>query len=177
MSPWQVVCEDFADLGDGAALVRAAVRLLVASVVGGILGWQRGRTGKSAGMRTHMLVAVGSALFVLIPQQAGMGSDAISRVIQGLVAGIGFLGAGTILKVSEDREIHGLTTAAGIWLTAALGMAAGLGRDGTALLGAVTAFVILSLLTEVERWFTTRGARGSTSSRRRPAERVGEEQD
>ena len=77
------------------------------------------RQGKEAGLRTHMLVALGSAFFVLIPLQAGMSIGDLRRVLQGLIAGIGFLLAGAILKQQAQGQIHGLTTAAGLWLTAA----------------------------------------------------------
>jgi putative Mg2+ transporter-C (MgtC) family protein len=93
-----------------------------------------------------MLVALGSALFILIPLQAGMKIEDLSRVLQGVTAGIGFLGAGAILKLRERNDIKGLTTAASVWLTAAIGVAAGMGRETTAVVSAVFAFVILSLL-------------------------------
>jgi heat shock protein HtpX len=95
--------------------------------------------------RTHMLVALGAAFFVLVPQQAGMLIADMSRVLQGVITGMGFLGAGAILKSSERGQIRGLTTAAGIWLTAAVGIAAGMGREASAILGALLAFVILYL--------------------------------
>jgi putative Mg2+ transporter-C (MgtC) family protein len=116
----------------------------VAAFLGGILGLQRERHGKAAGVRTHMLVALGAALFVLVPQQWGMNDEDLSRVIQGVVAGVGFLCAGSILK-SDDDHVRGLTTAAGIWLTAAMGVAAGLGRETTAALSALLALAILSM--------------------------------
>jgi putative Mg2+ transporter-C (MgtC) family protein len=148
---WDVLGEDFSDLPDAAQVVRVTVRLLMAVGLAGALGWQREHLGKAAGLRTHMLVGLGAALFILVPQQMGASSADLSRVIQGLLAGIGFLGAGTILKQTKRQRVHGLTTAAGIWLTAAIGMAAGLGREGTALLGAVLGFVILSALGALEQ--------------------------
>ena len=93
-----------------------------------------------------MLVALGSALFVLIPQQAAMALEDLSRVIQGIVTGVGFLGAGAILKQAEQQEVKGLTTAAGLWLTAAVGIAAGMGREASAVLGTFLAWFILSVL-------------------------------
>jgi putative Mg2+ transporter-C (MgtC) family protein len=80
----------------------------------------------------------------------GMTSADLSRIIQGLITGIGFLGAGSILKETERHRIRGLTTAAGLWFTAAVGMTAGLGREWTAIVGASLAFVVLSLLRRVE---------------------------
>jgi putative Mg2+ transporter-C (MgtC) family protein len=138
--------QEFSDLGDVAEITRVCIRLLVAVVLGGILGCERESVGASAGLRTHMLVSLGCALFVLIPLQAGMPLEDVSRVLQGVTAGIGFLGAGAILKLKDENRIEGLTTAAGIWLTAAVGVAAGMGRESTAVLSALFAFVILSFL-------------------------------
>lgn len=149
---WGVVREEFTDIGDGAGIVRIVVRLLVAVLLGGVLGWERESVGAPAGLRTHMLVSLGSALFVLIPLQAGMRLDDLSRVLQGITAGIGFLGAGAILKQTARNDVRGLTTAASIWLTAALGVAAGMGREATALLSTVFALVILAIL---RRWSKT----------------------
>lgn len=145
---------DFSDLPSLAQVIRIAIRLLLAALLGGLLGYQREQVGKEAGLRTHMLVALGAAFFVLVPQQAGMSMADLSRVIQGLVAGIGFLGAGAILKMSEEGQIKGLTTAAGIWLTAAIGMAAGMGREASAILGTLLAFAILAFLVRLESWIS-----------------------
>jgi putative Mg2+ transporter-C (MgtC) family protein len=93
-----------------------------------------------------MLVALGAALFVVVPDQAGAMEDAMSRVVQGVVAGIGFLCAGTILKSESLTEIRGLTTAAGIWLTAAIGVAAGVGFEITALITALLALFVLNVM-------------------------------
>lgn len=131
---------------------RVVVRLTFAMLLGAVVGVQRERSGKPAGIRTHMLVASGSALFVLGPLEFGMISDSLSRVIQGLVTGIGFLGAGAILKLEEKRQIEGLTTAAGIWMTAGIGLAVGLGRFGLALVSVVLAWFILAVVKGVERW-------------------------
>ncbi len=149
---WGTVREEFTDIGDGASIVRIVVRLLVAVVLGGVLGWERESVGAPAGLRTHMLVSLGSALFVLIPLQAGMKMEDLSRVLQGVTAGIGFLGAGAILKQRDRNDVRGLTTAASIWLTAALGVAAGMGREATALLSTMFALVILAIL---RRWSKT----------------------
>ena len=149
---WDTVREEFTDIGDGASIVRIVVRLLVAVVLGGVLGWERESVGAPAGLRTHMLVSLGSALFVLIPLQAGMKMEDLSRVLQGVTAGIGFLGAGAILKQRDRNDVRGLTTAASIWLTAALGVAAGMGREATALLSTLFALVILAIL---RRWSKT----------------------
>jgi len=124
--------------------------LVVAMLLGGVVGIQREWTGKPAGLRTHMLVALGAALFVLGPVEAGMTSADLSRVIQGLATGIGFIGGGAILKLSEERDIRGLTSAAGIWMTAAMGVAVGLGRIGMALLSALLTWFILAVVGKIE---------------------------
>jgi putative Mg2+ transporter-C (MgtC) family protein len=151
MSSWweqlvQGLGEDFSDLPGTANVARAAVRLLTAAMLGGILGYQREHEGKSAGLRTHILVACGGALVVLASQQAGMTSADVSRIIQGVVTGIGFLGAGTIIKHKDAGHVRGLTTAAGIWFTAAVGMAAGLGRESLAFVATALALIVLVLL-------------------------------
>jgi putative Mg2+ transporter-C (MgtC) family protein len=135
---------------DGQGMVRVIIRLVIAMLLGAVVGVQRERTGKPAGVRTHMLVAMGGALFVLAPMEFGMNADGLSRVIQGLVTGIGFLGAGAILKLSEEREIAGLTTAAGIWMTAAVGVAVGLGRFGLAVVSIILTWITLSLVGKLE---------------------------
>ncbi|WPB56428.1 MgtC/SapB family protein [Xylophilus sp. GOD-11R] len=140
-----VLQQEFSDVHDLEQAIRIGLRLLIAALLGGLLGLQRERSGKAAGIRTHMLVSMGSALFVLVSQQSGVTPTDISRVAQGIIAGIGFLGAGTILKDSDTAHVRGLTTAAGIWLTAAIGMAAGLGREMTAVLSTVLAVAVLSL--------------------------------
>jgi putative Mg2+ transporter-C (MgtC) family protein len=98
-----------------------------------------------------MLVAMGAALFVLVPQQAGMVIGDISRIAQGIVTGVGFLGAGAIIKHRMPEDVHGLTTAAGVWMTAAIGIACGLGRESTALLSALLALLVLSAVPHLLR--------------------------
>jgi putative Mg2+ transporter-C (MgtC) family protein len=144
---WQTVAGEFSDLPEIESATRVAVRLLVAAFLGGLIGWQREHVGKAAGVRTHMLVTLGSAAFVLIPAEMRWPSADLSRVVQGLVAGIGFLGAGTILKRldSVQGSIHGLTTAADVWMTASVGISAGLGRLATASVIALLALIILSV--------------------------------
>jgi putative Mg2+ transporter-C (MgtC) family protein len=136
------VVAEFSDATDVEQITRILTRLLLAAVLGGVLGYEREHQGKAAGIRTHMLVAMGAALFVLVPQQAGMMVADLSRVIQGVVAGIGFLGAGAIIK-NRDDDVRGLTTAAGVWMTAAIGIACGLGRESTALLSTLLALIVL----------------------------------
>lgn len=130
---------------DAQTLIRLSFRLALAAVIGAIIGFDRERMGKPAGLRTHTLVCLGAALFVLAPAETGMQVADMSRVIQGLAAGIGFLGAGAILKLNTEREILGLTTAATIWLTAALGVAVGLGRIGLALIALVFGWGVLAI--------------------------------
>ncbi|MCY1425548.1 putative Mg(2+) transport ATPase [compost metagenome] len=145
---WLTLTAEFADITDAKQLTRVSVRLMMAALLGAVLGYERERKGKAAGIRTHMLVALGAALFVLVPQVAGASEEALSRVVQGIVAGIGFLGAGTILKGHDLDEEHvkGLTTAAGLWMTAAIGVCAGLGREATAVLSTVLALIILGVM-------------------------------
>lgn len=149
MGAWQAirdtVAEEFSDLGSAEQVTQVAVRLLVAAVLGGLLGMERERQGKAAGIRTHMLVCASSALIVLVPLQMGLGTDAISRVMQGLLAGVGFLCAGAILKLEREEQVHGLTTAAGVWMTSAIGIAAGLGREMTAALATLLVLCVLWL--------------------------------
>lgn len=140
------IAAEFSDAVDAEQITRILLRLLLAAVLGGILGYEREHQGKAAGIRTHMLVAMGAALFVLVPQQGGMQIDDMSRVIQGVIAGIGFLCAGAIIKNKSEENVHGLTTAAGVWMTAAIGIACGLGREMTAVLSAVLALGVLALV-------------------------------
>jgi putative Mg2+ transporter-C (MgtC) family protein len=142
----ETVRSEFSDVPDVAQITRIAVRLLLAALLGGILGYEREHHGKAAGIRTHMLVSLGAALFVLVPQQGGMALADMSRVLQGVIAGIGFLGAGAILKLKDEEQVHGLTTAASIWMTAAIGIACGLGREATAVFSMLLALLILAVL-------------------------------
>lgn len=151
--------QEFSDVPDVAQATRIVVRLLLAALLGGILGYERESHGKAAGLRTHMLVSLGAAMFVLVPQQAGMPTPDMSRVLQGVIAGIGFLGAGAIIKhKDEPGRIQGLTTAAGIFMTAAIGVACGLGREATAVLSMLIALFILTWVPHLMA-----GRRGGTS--------------
>ncbi|MFM0293034.1 MULTISPECIES: MgtC/SapB family protein [Paraburkholderia] len=141
---WATAQAEFSDLGSVADVTQVLMRLGLALILGGILGFERELSRRDAGMRTHMMVAVGAALFVVVPLQAGFSQDNMSRVLQGLVSGIGFLGAGAIIKLSAEREVRGLTTAASLWLSAGVGVAAGLGREATAILSVAIALAILS---------------------------------
>lgn len=128
-----------------------AIRMVAAVLLGFLVGMQREKVGKPAGARTHMLVSLGTAVVVLSCIGMGMQFDAQSRVIQGIVTGIGFIGAGSILKLNQEREIQGLTTAAGLWMTAAIGVACGGGAIGIAIMAAVLTVIVLALAGVIER--------------------------
>lgn len=155
MSTWatirDTIASEFSDLADAEQLTRMVLRLVLAALLGGVLGLQRERQGKDAGIRTHMLVAASSALIVLTPLQMGMSEEAVSRVLQGLLAGIGFLCAGSIIKLPQEEQVRGLTTAAGIWMTTSIGVAAGLGRETTAVLATLLVLGILALEGPIRR--------------------------
>lgn len=135
------------------------VRLLIAALVGAGIGWNRFQAGKPAGVGTHALVALGSALFVSIPIQMSPehGTDAFTRVIQGIATGVGFLGAGEIFRdAGGGNRVHGLTSAAAIWVTAALGIVAGCGSG--VLMASATALVlfVLVIAPRLERRFPSK---------------------
>ncbi len=130
------------------------MRLGAAALLGGLIGMERQLHGHWAGLRTHIGVAVGSAVYVLLATY--LPGDA-NRVVQGVATGIGFLGAGTILKLSEQLEVKGLTTASSIWLTAAIGMAAGLGFYALAANTTILTFLVLAVLRPIEKRLITKG--------------------
>lgn len=173
----QALAAEFNDLSDVGQATTVSFRLLLAAVLGGALGFERESAGKAAGMRTHMLVAIGAAMFLMAVNLAGGGDPESSRIIQGLVAGIGFLGAGAIVKGKPGEEIHGLTTAASIWMTAAIGVAVGLGHASTAILSTVLALLVLAAM---QRWCGGLHPNGNGHSRgapRRNAEIVNDSND
>ncbi|HYC37863.1 MAG TPA: MgtC/SapB family protein [Usitatibacter sp.] len=121
-----------------------AIRLGAALLAGGLIGVDREMNRKPAGMRTHALVSIGSAIVVLIILgSARDNGDALSRAVQGIITGIGFLGAGVILQLEAERRIEGLTTAATIWVAAALGMACGAGQVELVAIAVVVVLVVL----------------------------------
>jgi len=140
-----------ATLTKGASVTEVALRLLVAIAIGGLIGWDRERADKPAGLRTHMLVALGSASFTLLgfevgdhlAPKTGEGFDP-TRVLQGVIGGIGFLGAGAIIQ--NRGHVSGITTAASVWVAGALGSAAGVGAYVLAVFTAVLAFGVLRLV-------------------------------
>jgi putative Mg2+ transporter-C (MgtC) family protein len=145
----QTILSELSDLEDVAGVTRVTMRLLFAGILGAALGFNREKHGKSAGLRTHVLVALGAAVYAMTPQLAGATPDDMTRVVQGLVVGIGFLGAGAIVKGDKPGEISGLTTAAGIWMTAAIGMTVGYGREMSAVLSTVFAIIALAVIPHV----------------------------
>lgn len=141
----QTLANEFA-LPEAETLTLVGARLLTAIALGGALGLERESKGRAAGLKTHILVSVGSALFVLAPLQMGVAPGDVTRVMQGIVSGIGFLGAGAILKLDNEERIQGLTTAAGIWMTSAIGMAAGMGMYLAAGFTTLAALAVVSAL-------------------------------
>jgi putative Mg2+ transporter-C (MgtC) family protein len=130
---------------DWLQIWQVAWQLAVAAILGGILGLEREFRGHAAGLRTHMLVSLGSALFTIVPVVANPNSD-LSEAVKGIAAGVGFLGAGAILKKTDEGDIKGLTTAASIWFTAATGLAVGAGRIAIAMLATIMAWLVLYAL-------------------------------
>ena len=131
-------------------------RLSLAIFAGGAIGLERQLDRKPAGLRTHMLVSLGASLFVMTGLQFGASGEGASRAIQGIVTGIGFLGAGEIFSKSrsssQEVKIQGLTSAAAIWVSASLGVAAGAGLWFMALVGAIATVVILQCVKQAEKF-------------------------
>lgn len=125
-------------LPDPRVVTMILVRMLMAALLGAVIGWDRERKGRAAGLKTHILVAVGAALFVLAPTLAGIDGGDKTRVMQGIVQGIGFLG------------VEGLTTAASIWMTAAIGMASGMGLEMVAAITTALAWLVVGVLPKVQ---------------------------
>lgn len=140
------------DAPDARELARISVRLVVAALLAGLLGFERERRGKAAGLRTHILVGVGSAVFTMAILEVGGDDQALSRVVQGIATGIGFVGAGAILKPEggPEHQVKGLTTAAGIWLVSAVGISIGAGRFWLPVLATILALVTMSVLGRFE---------------------------
>ncbi|MEH2211181.1 MgtC/SapB family protein [Nostoc sp.] len=151
-----------------------AFRLSLALLVGCLIGFNRQQGGRPAGMRTFMLVSMGAALFVMIPLQAEgespyAATNALSRTIQGVATGVGFLGAGLILQESPRKsatpKVKGLTTAACVWTAAGLGAAIGCGLWQMGLLGGLLTLITLSGVKRLNRAFvflTNQGKHGTT---------------
>ena len=149
---WDVLVQELTSgLHDSKQLARVIIRLLAATILGGLIGIQREHTQKPAGLRTHMLVCLATAAIV-VSCSIGMSQEGLSRVVQGVLTGIGFIGAGTILKLSREHEIKGLTTAASVWMTSAIGLTVGLGALGIGLMITLLTLLILALGKVEARW-------------------------
>ncbi|VVD77512.1 MgtC/SapB family protein [Pandoraea horticolens] len=142
-------------------IIEVTLRLTAALILGGLVGLNRNLHHKSVGLRTLAIVSFGSALFVLavvpFPGSSLIYDDSsVSRVIQGIVAGIGFLGAGCIIRPSHGASVHGFTTAAALWSTTGIGIICGLGRWHIALVAMLLLLIVLALGGRIEvlahRW-------------------------
>jgi len=145
--PW----DELIIIPDWSLALQVIIRLLIAALLGGIIGYERESKGKAAGIRTHMLVCLGTAMIIIVARLDGIPLAEMSKVIEGVVAGIGFLGSGVILKRSQEREIWGITTAASIWTTSAIGLAVGLGQVWIAVVGLLVVWLILFVFGHVEK--------------------------
>ncbi len=148
---WHTVVGEFSDIADLEEATIVILRLTLAIILGAAIGYERERRGKDAGLRTHMLVTLGATIFILVPATSGMDTADASRVMQGVVSGIGFLGAGAILKQEAGQEVKGLTTAASIWVAASVGVSIGYGREATAVATTLIALFVLSVVGRMEK--------------------------
>ncbi len=123
--------------------------IILAVVFGAAIGLEREISGKAAGLRTNVLICLGAAVFTIISKQMGSSSDSLTRIAAGVVAGVGFLGAGAIIV--ERGGVHGLTTAATIWLVASIGMACGTGFYSLAVISTFIAIIVLMGLGQLEK--------------------------
>lgn len=165
---WATIVQEFSDVPDLREATVICLRLGVAVLLGALIGYDRERRGKAAGLRTHMMVSLGAALFILVPLRSGMDIADAGRVLQGIVAGIGFLGAGAILKQDRAGAIRGLTTASSIWVAAAVGIAAGMGREVTAIIGTLAALFILIVMARFEAMIDRDAKPDGASPRKQP---------
>lgn len=126
------------------------ISIILAVVLGGIIGLEREIRGKVAGLRTNILICLGAAVFTIISKKIGGGQEAsLTRIAAGVVTGVGFLGAGAIIRGGDG--IHGLTSAATIWIVASIGMACGAGFHLLAVISTLAALVVLIGLTPLEK--------------------------
>ncbi|QRM31761.1 MgtC/SapB family protein [Microvirga sp. VF16] len=149
---------------DYAVQIEMSLRLGAATIAGMTVGINRDIHDKPIGMRTLGLVSLGSAIVILagsVYEGVHFGQDAVSRVIQGIMTGLGFLGAGAVLRARDKMEVHGLTTAATVWIAAGLGVAAGLGAWFITIAGTIVTLLLLTLGKPLEdmltRLFTSEG--------------------
>ncbi len=148
--------------------IEITLRLCVAALAGMAVGLNRDIHNKPIGMRTLGLVSLGSATVILsgsVYEDLHFAQDAVSRVIQGILTGLGFLGAGTILRAKDGTEVHGLTTAATVWIAAALGVTAGLGAWFMTLAGTLMTLFLLTFGKRVEEWLTRLFTGGGKSAK------------
>ena len=166
---------------DSVIFVELCERLGMALLIGAVIGIERHLHDQPAGLRTHVLVVLAAALSVLAVAPPGTlatsALDAQSRVIQGLMTGVGFIGAGVILHAPKGHKIHGLTTAAAIWITAAFGALCGAGRFTIALLGLIAVVLALSFGGPIERGLRRRfGRKDESGAAKAPATSAGKDQ-
>jgi putative Mg2+ transporter-C (MgtC) family protein len=126
------------------------LRILLAVVLGGVIGLERQLSGKPAGLRTNIMICLGSAVFTIISEQMAKPGDSVTRIASQIVTGVGFLGAGAIIR--ERGGIHGLTTAATIWLVASIGMACGAGFYSLAVISTIIAIIVLIGLVKLDKY-------------------------
>jgi putative Mg2+ transporter-C (MgtC) family protein len=155
-SPCPSVGSEECDVAQAMRAIDIILRLLLAASLGAALGLEREMRQKPAGLRTNMLIAVGSALFSLISIQLAPYGGSADRVAANIVTGVGFLGGGAILR--SGRNVMGMTTAATIWVNAAIGMAAGIGESTLAISGTGITLMVLGVLPPIERYFEGRTA-------------------
>src|SRR5688572_27923337 len=136
--------------GDYQQAMRVAVRLVMAALLSSVIGWERGRRGHVAGLRTHILVGLGAAMFTFVPKLYADGKTDLAQVVKGVAAGVGFLGAGTILKNQEKQQIEGLTTAARIRLTASVRLTVGADFHIAVTLAVVLSWIVLTTVKRLE---------------------------
>ena len=130
-------------------------RLALAAALGMVIGIERTYRAKTAGIRTHFLVALGSALFMIVSRYGFEGAGDPGRVAAQIVSGIGFLGAGTIIM--QKHVVHGLTTAAGMWVAAGIGMASAAGLYSVAVISTVLALIGLETVGRLNRFLRAKG--------------------
>ena len=140
----------FVELPDAQTFWRVSARMVAATVLGGIVGWQRESEGKAAGLRTHMIVSLAASTVVIVCMESAMAIDHLARVIEGILTGVGFIGAGAILKNEAKERIKGLTTAATILLTTVVGITTGLGWLWVSCLIICLALLILMAMARFE---------------------------
>ena len=137
-------------------MMQDLIAMLVSTVLGTMVGWERQLGRKPAGLRTHTLVCLGSTMFVLVTRHAveNIGGPNLdpTRIIHGVITGVGFLGAGSIMRT--EGYVHGLTTAASVWIVAAIGVSVGVHAYWLAFIGTVLALIVLEFFRWVERFLS-----------------------